>query len=415
MVRSILWFRQDLRLHDNEALVEAVRNSDELIPVYIFNPTHFVSQTEYHTSKTSWSRTQFLIESVQDLRQRLRQHGSELVVRIGHPEKILFSLAADYAAHYIYCNRERTSEEVGVQDRLEKKLWTIGREVRYSRGKMLYYTSDLPFPVTHCPDSFISFKKEVEQYIPVRTPLNEPEGIPPFPGEVEIGWIPEVEVLLGDNEQYQDKYFTGGESAGLIALKNGVDLPDSFLGNKSSMLSPWIAMGCLSPKKVYYEALGFEKDTDDVQLHLLYRDYLRLMAKKYGNQVFYKSGIKGIPLKTISDQMSLRNWQEGTTGVDIIDAGMRQLNKTGWIPDNIRRLVSGYFIKVLKLDWRLGAAYFESRYIDYDPCTNWLSWLNMAGIGPDVREDRIINYDAMGKRIDPAGIYINAWNPHDGK
>ncbi|MEO5907545.1 MAG: FAD-binding domain-containing protein, partial [Saprospiraceae bacterium] len=68
-----------------------------------------------------------------------------------------------------------------------------------------------------------------------------------------------------------------------------------------------------------------------------------------------------------------------------------------------------YFIKVLNLDWRLGAAYFESKLIDYDPCTNWVSWLNMAGLGPDTREDRIINYEAVGKRMDPEGIYINAW------
>lgn len=411
MIRSILWFRQDLRLHDNEALVEAVRNSDELIPVYIFNPNQFTAFTKYNTSKTSWARTQFLIESVQDIRHQLRHHGSELVVRIGEPEEILLSLAAEHKAHYIYCNRERTREEVDVQDRLEKKLWTIGREVRYSRGKMLYYTSDLPFPVTHCPDSFVSFKKEVEQYIPVRIPLKEPEVISPFPGDIDHGLIPTIEQLLGNNQDPQEKFFSGGETLGLKALQNGVDLPPSFLGTKSTMLSPWIAMGCLSPKKVYYEAFAFESGSDEAQQHLLYRDYLRLMAKKYGDLIFYKTGIKGIYIKTRKDPASLFKWQKGHTGVDIIDAGMGQLNRAGWLPDNMRRLVSGYFIKVLNLDWRLGAAYFESKLIDYDPGTNWVSWLNMAGLGPDIREDRIINYEAMGRRIDPDGLYISTWIP----
>jgi deoxyribodipyrimidine photo-lyase len=411
MIRSILWFRQDLRLHDNEALVEAVRNSDELIPVYIFDPGQFAAKTKYNTPKTSWARTQFLIESVQDIRHQLRRHGSELVVRIGKPEEILFSLAADNKAHYIYCNRERTREEVDAQDHLEKKLWTIGREVRYSRGKMLYYTSDLPFPVTHCPDSFVSFKKEVEQYIPVRTPLKEPERIAPFPGEIDHGLIPSVEELLGNSQDPQERFFAGGETSGLIALKNGVDLPSYFSGSKSTMLSPWIAMGCLSPKKVFYEAFGFESGSEDVQQHLLYRDYLRLMAKKYGDLIFHKSGTKGIHVKTMHDPVSLEKWQNGLTGIDIIDAGMGQLNRAGWLPDNIRRLVSSYFIKVLNLDWRLGAAYFESRLIDYDPSTNWVSWLNMAGLGPDIREDRIVNYEAMGKRIDPEGVYVAAWHP----
>jgi deoxyribodipyrimidine photo-lyase len=133
------------------------------------------------------------------------------------------------------------------------------------------------------------------------------------------------------------------------------------------------------------------------------------MAKKYGDRIFYKSGLKGIAIKTNIDHESLSNWQKGKTGIQIVDAAMNQLNQTGWIPDILRRLVAGYFIKVLNLDWRLGAAYFESRLIDYDPCTNWVSWLNMAGLGPDSREDRIINYEAVGKRMDPEGLYINTW------
>ncbi|MEO5906393.1 MAG: deoxyribodipyrimidine photo-lyase, partial [Saprospiraceae bacterium] len=136
MIRSILWFRQDLRLHDNEALIEALRNSDELLPVYVFDPQHFRARTSFGTSKTGYARSRFLIESVTNLRQQLQSLGSELMVRIGDPAEILYSLSIQHKAYYIYCNRERTKEEAEVQDRLEKKLWTIGREVRFSRGKM---------------------------------------------------------------------------------------------------------------------------------------------------------------------------------------------------------------------------------------------------------------------------------------
>ena len=410
MIRSILWFRQDLRLHDNEALVEAVRNSDELIPVYIFNPDQFVAQTEYGTSKTGMARTKFLVESVIDLRKQLNSFGSDLIVRIGKPEEILLALATQHKAHYVYCNRERTKEEVDVQDKLEKKMWAIGREVRYSRGKMLYYTSDLPFPVTHCPDSFAVFKKEIEQAIPVRSPLETPASIPALPAEIDPGIIPESQSLLPESEPHQNQYFSGGETAGLFALQHGVNLPPTFLANPMTILSPWIAMGCLSPKEVYYQAGNFMSKVEDVRQHLLHRDYLRLMGKKYGDQIFYKSGIKKLQLNSRTDRELLLRWQEGRTGVDIIDAGIRQLNLSGSLPDALRRLLSGYFVKVLNLDWRLGAAYFEAKLIDYDPCTNWVSWLNMAGLGPDTREDRIINYEAVGKKIDPDGIYMNTWN-----
>ena len=411
MIRSILWFRQDLRLHDNEALVEAIRSSDELIPVYIFDPRQFVPKTRFGTSKIGKARTLFILESVFDLRKQLKRLGSELVVRIGKPEEILYSLASEHKAHYIYCNRERTREEVLVQDRLEKKLWAIGREVRYSRGKMLYYTSDLPFPVTHCPDSFAVFRKETEQFIQVREPLPVPSDICQFPAEIEPGDIPVISTLLASNCDEQSNIFSGGETSGLHALKNGIDLPLTFMANENTLLSPWVAMGCLSPKKIYYDSLQFPKTSDAMQQNLIYRDYLRLMGKKYGDRIFYKSGIKGIPFRYKKDDQLLRNWQHGKTSVEIIDAAMNQLNQTGWLPEVMRRLVSGYFVKVLNLDWRLGAAYFEAKLIDYDPCTNWVSWLNIAGLGPDIKEDRIINYEAVGKRLDPDGHYIQAWNP----
>jgi len=410
MVRSIVWFRQDLRLHDNEALLEAIRNSDELILVYIFDPRQFASSTSYGVPKTGVARTTFLIESVDDIRKQLRSIGSDLVVRIGKPEEILYEIASDHKAHFIYCNRERTKEEVDVQDLLEKKLWAIGRELRYSRGKMLYYTADLPFPVTHCPDSFATFKKETEQLIPVREPLQKPGVLPPFPVEVEPGEIPSLNELMPGSSP-AEKYFNGGETAGLVALNEGVNLSPAFMAAERTLLSPWIALGCLSPKTVYYASEEFPVGGEEVQQNLLYRDYLRLMGKKYGDQIFYKTGIKGGAIKINNDPAALARWQQGETGIGIIDAGMHQLNQAGWLPDPVRRLVAAFFIKVLNLDWRLGAAYFESRLIDYDPCTNWVSWLNMAGLGPDTREDRIINYEGAGKKLDPTGTYAGTWLP----
>lgn len=413
MLRSILWFRQDLRLHDNEALHEALRSSDEVMPVYIFNPKDFVGNTIYGTPKTGAIRAHFLIESITNLRANLRKLGSDLIIRIGEPESILYEFASLYKVNWVYCNRERTREEVNIQDNLEQKLWTIGREVRYSRGKMLFYTSDLPYPVTHCPDSFTLFKKETEQLINVRKPLETPSELPSLSEEVEPGEIPELNQLLELNEENLIQYFDGGETAGLKAIADyNMNLSFSLIVSDGTSLSPWLSMGCLSPKKVYYQAFQFKDGGEDVQQYLLYRDYLRLMGKKYGDRIFYKSGIKGIPLKTGTDPEALRNWQNGQTGIDIIDAAMHQLNRSGWLPEQLRRLVASYYLKVLNLDWRLGAAYFESRTIDYDPCSNWVSWLNMAGLGPDTRDDRIVNYDAVGKRMDPDGAYLNKWlNP----
>ena len=402
MSRSILWFRQDLRFHDNEALIEAVRNTDELIPVYVF---------DIDPNRFSLPRIQFLIQSVSDLRDQFRSMGSDLLIRIGKPEEVLYSLALETRSQWVYCNRERTKEEADTQDHLEKNLWTIGRELRFSRGKMLYYTSDLPFPVTHCPDSFLSFKKEVEHIIPVRIPLPVPGNIPPLTKDLDPGEMPSSKDWKEFASQSYMPVFIGGETAGLSALKQSLTMPGhEILSGEGKLLSPWISTGCLSPKKVYHDSFAMKEDGEVVRQNLIYRDYLRLMGKKYGDLIFYKSGIKRIRISYRHSQEDLEKWKKGKTGVAIIDAAMRQLNQTGWMPDVLRRLAANYFIKVLGLDWRLGASYFEARLIDYDPCTNWVTWLNLAGLGPDSREDRLINYDLAGKKLDPEGTYIKTWS-----
>lgn len=398
---TIIWFRQDLRIHDNEALLEAIRNSDLLVPVYVF---------DLKENRSGEPRIRFLVESIIDLRHQLRTYGSDLIVRIGQPDEVLYQLAIETKSQWVYCNRERTRDEVEMQDRLEQKLWTIGRELRYTRGKMLYHTSDLPFPITHCPDTFINFKKEVEFAVPVRPPHEIPTAIPPVPVDVDPGFIPMPEELIDVFNKGMIKYFEGGETAGLKKLK---DLPKQqiklSLTGKDWITGPWISMGCLSPKRVYAHAQTMGEAGHHFCQNLIYRDYLRMMGKKYGNRIFYKSGITNKQVHYHHDEIALSQWKNGETNIPVIDAAMHQLNRTGWIPDVLRKIVANYFVKVLKLDWRLGATYFERTLIDYDPCSTWVSWMNLAGVGPDSREDRTIHFDLIAKKLDPEGTYLETW------
>ena len=190
--KAIVWFRNDLRVHDNEALSEALRMADEVIPVFVFDERVFGPKTPFGFDKTGVKRIQFIIECVTDLRKSIENLGSDLIVRTGITEDIIFDISTQLKASWVFCNRERTSEEVAVQDALEQKLWTQGMEMRYSRGKMLYYTSDLPFPITHTPDTFTSFRKEVEKYVPVRVPLPSPISLATIDKSIETGDIPSL-------------------------------------------------------------------------------------------------------------------------------------------------------------------------------------------------------------------------------
>ncbi len=432
--RVIVWFRQDLRLHDNEALTDALRQGEEVIPVYVFDERVFKGKTKYGFPKTGKYRTKFIIESICDLRRSLQQLGSTLIVRVGKPEEVLFELARKVKSAWVFCNRERTAEEVKVQDELEKKLWSIGQEVRFSRGKMLYYTADLPFPVTHTPDLFASFKKEVERFIPIRIPLLRParEDFKKWTIKIEEGAIPTLEDF-GQEDFLEDPRavirFRGGETEGLKRLKyylwdsNSIkdykEMRDSLLGgDSSSKFSPWLAQGCLSPKTIYWELKQYEKEhgknksTYGLFFELLWRDFFRLMGKKYENAIFQKGGtIRRINPEWKDDRQLFEIWREGKTGVPFIDANMRELQLTGYMSNRGRQNAASFLVRDLMVNWQMGADYFESLLIDYDPCSNWGNWNYIAGVGSDPRENKHFNLLAQAKRYDPRGNYIKRWLP----
>jgi deoxyribodipyrimidine photo-lyase len=427
--RVILWFRSDLRLHDNEALNEAIKHGDEIIPLYVFDERVFKGTTSFGFRKTSRHRAQFIIESVRSLRDAFREKGSELIVRTGLPEEVIYELARNYKTQYVLCNRERTQEEVMVQDALEKKLWTIGQELRYSRGKMLYYTQDLPFPVTHTPDSFTQFRKEVEKIVPIRPPYPVPETFKPPSVLIEPGTIPDLTDFnyTSDNGTPANSFFKGGEKEGLKRLHAYLwendylkcyGEPASGLkdGLSSSRLSPWISLGCLSPKLVFRELKRYEaerKNKDKVAamiLELEWRDFLRLMAKKYGNAIFQRGGVIGnINLSQSMDNRLLDMWKTGKTPQPFVNASINELISTGYLNRICRYAAASYLVHDLNLDWRIGASFFESYLLDYDPASNWMNWNYIAGLGPDSKELRLVSIPNLAAKYDPKGVYQAYW------
>lgn len=430
--RAIVWFRQDLRLHDNEAITTALRMAEEVIPVYVFDERIFQGTTHFGFPKTGKFRAQFMIEAVEDLRERLKSLGCDLVVRTGKPECILSDMAKELKCSWVLCNRERTQEEVAVQDYLEKKLWSVGVELLYTRGKMLYHTQDLPMPVHHTPDIFTQFRKENEHITPVRTPFPTPVSIPPLPSGIERGDIPRLEdfgLPAFEHDPRATLEFKGGETEGLKRLqyylwetdliKTYKDTRNGLIGGDySSKFSSWLAQGCLSPKQVYHEIKRYEQErggnesTYWIFFELLWRDYFRLLGKKYTNRIFLKSGPQDKPLKHLRNNRELfAAWAEGRTGVPFIDANMNELNATGFMSNRGRQNVASFLVKDLKVNWQMGAEYFESQLIDYDPCSNWGNWNYVAGVGSDSREDRYFNILTQAKNYDPKGDYVRLWCP----
>jgi deoxyribodipyrimidine photo-lyase len=431
--RGIVWFRQDLRLHDNEALNDAISSLDEVIPVYVFDERTFLGKTDqFGFPKTGKFRAQFIIESVRDLRNSLQAIGSNLIIRVGKPEEEIFEIAQKVKTNWVFCNRERTPDEIYVQDTLEQKLWTIGQEIRFSRGKMLYYTADLPFPITHTPDSFSQFRKEVERYVPVREPLPAPEEMEPIMVRMEEGDLPTLErfghVPFKADERVGFLY-RGGESAGLEHLHQYIweletiqQYRHGYCGvsgeGYSSRLSAWLAQGCISPKTVYHHLKAYEQQhgaaesVQELSQALLMRDFFRLMVKKHGFKAFEKGGLSGVvDNRWRDDQRLFQCWVDGLTGVPFIDANMNEIAATGYMSNRGRKNIASFLVKDLMVNWQMGAEYFESILIDYDVTSNWMNWNYAAGISADSREDKHYNIISQAVKYDPKGEYVKKWLP----
>ncbi len=425
--RSILWYRQDLRMHDNEALHEAARFGHQVIPVYVFDARIFQGISRFGHPRMHPLRARFIVESVKALRQSWRDMGGDLIVRAGKPEEIIFSLAGEFKTSMVYCNRERTRDEVRVQDKLERNLWSIGQEMRCTRGKMLYYTQDLPFPVPHTPDHFPAFRKELERVIPVRPMLDIPDTTPVPIRPADAGEIPEPEDFRLGLERGLEPLFNGGEKEGIRKLKEYIwsdgglkryRAKDNFLNNAlfSSSLSPWLAQGCLSPKMVYHEVKSYEsifrpgEASQNLLTELVRRDYCRLITNKYGDRVFQRGGILKKPVPHVRDETYLFNlWKEGRTGVPLVDAAMKALRATGYLPHPLREAVGRFLVSSLKVNWQLGADWFEANLVDYDAASNWVNWLFLAGQMPESGEERAVSLAYLAKKYDPSGHFIRKW------
>jgi deoxyribodipyrimidine photo-lyase len=185
----------------------------------------------------------------------------------------------------------------------------------------------------------------------------------------------------------------------------------------SSKLSPWLALGCISPRTIYTEVKRYEKErvkndsTYWLVFELIWRDYFRFIAKKHGIKLFHVSGIRNQVDSWRRDKAQFKRWAEGKTGVPFVDANMRELNATGFMSNRGRQIVASFLVNDLGIDWTWGASYFESLLVDYDVCSNWGNWMYVGGVGNDPRENRYFNILRQAKNYDRNGDFVRLWIP----
>ncbi|MEM0951374.1 MAG: DASH family cryptochrome [Cyanobacteria bacterium P01_H01_bin.74] len=455
----LYWFRNDLRLADNRALTACIAALDAahdfLLPVYCMDPRQF-AMLDLGFPKTGVHRRQFLEDCLRDLQQRLQSKGSDLLIVEGKPEVVLPILVTMLNAVAIYGSKQMTREEVTVEQALENTLQNglapHSCDLHLTAQMPLIEKDHLPFSIENLPDVFTQFRKRVEKNWQVLQPQQEPTRFPAFPQSLSFQALmstPESSesqaleshtsesqalepgikpVEIPDSRPALPLTYPGGESEAHKRLQHyfwethGIqtykETRNGLLGDDySSKFSPYLVLGCLSARQIDAELCTYEarvlknESTYWLRFELLWRDYFYFVFMKYGNRLFQANGLSKTPVPWKKDQAVFQAWCRGETGIPFVDANMKALNATGFMSNRGRQNVASFLSKTLKIDWRWGAAYFESLLIDYEVCSNWGNWAYIAGVGNDPRENRVFNVVGQGKRYDSNGAFIQHWLP----
>ena len=247
-------------------------------------------------------------------------------------------------------------------------------------------------------------------------------------------YLPSLNTLINTTNNNDDNddskkgvmIFKGGESEAIKRLntwmfdednlKDYFDIRNGMLGSTySSKLSPWLALGCISPRYIYEAVKRYEqgrvanKSTYWLIFELIWRDFYRALCGKYNNKIFQIGGAHSISKQWNKNEEYIRRWKDGMTGYPLVDANMRELKNTGWMSNRGRQNVASFLVLDLQVDWRIGADHFESYLIDHDVYSNYGNWNAAAGLtGGRVNK---FNIAKQSKDYDANGAYLRHWLP----
>ncbi|KAH7573954.1 hypothetical protein JRO89_XS03G0231700 [Xanthoceras sorbifolium] len=324
-----------------------------------------------------------------------------------------------------YIGSEKMAELVGDAGNTVRTASLLGCQV--------YMPDDNSFPTAEKLEVNMTFHSSVEAKCNIRGCIKIPASLGPLPSVDDWGSVPSID-QLGLQSRKASLYvskgmkFVGGESAALGRVyeyfwkmdrlrvyketRNGMLGPDY-----STKFSPWLASGSLSPRYIYEEVKRYERErqandsTYWVLFELIWRDYFRFISLKYGSALFHLGGPRKVEYKWNQDQKLFESWRDGCTGYPLIDANMKELSATGFMSNRGRQIVCSFLVRDMGIDWRMGAEWFETCLLDYDPCSNYGNWTYGAGVGNDPREDRYFSIPKQAQTYDPEGEYVAYWLP----
>jgi deoxyribodipyrimidine photo-lyase len=388
MSTAVVLFTRDLRVHDQPALAEAVRTHANVVPLFVLDDAIL-------GGLDSANRMSFLLDALDDLRVSLRERGADLSVRRGDPVVETLQIANAVAAQTVFVGGDASAYAQTRERRLERECAAEHIDLR------VVNTIAIVPPHAVAPtgrDHYRVFTPYWRRWqaLPLRDVIDPPARVQLPPG-LDPGELPTLGSLtsLAASPEVEP----GGERAARVRLAKA-------RSDESSRLSAHLHFGCVSPVEVAAR-MRDRPDGDAFMRRLCWRDFfLQLLA---ANPSLPREDLRPRRDPWHVDEEALSRWREGTTGYPIVDAGMRQLAREGWLSNRARLIVASFLTKTLGQDWRTGADHFARLLVDADVANNVGNWQWMAGTGVDTRPNRVLNPVRQAKRHDPHGVYVRRY------
>ncbi|MGZ5412390.1 MAG: cryptochrome/photolyase family protein [Solirubrobacterales bacterium] len=407
---AMVWFRRDLRLCDNPALRAALERHDRVVPVFCFD------ERLYAGRHASGPRTQFLLESLAELRRGLGERGGALFVRRGRPERELVELAREARCEEVHFAYDVSPFARKRGGRVARAFRAAGIELHQHEGLNAVDVRDVETQAGRPYTVFSPFHRNWEG-IARRDVLEAPRDVP-VPSGPRTGRLPSL-AALGLAQEVSDP-LPGGEEAArrrLDAFLDGdiaaySDNHDALGADRTSRLSPYLHFGCLSPRQVE-ERLPRGKGAAAFHRQLCWRDFYHHVLFHFPRNARSEFQYRYRGMRWSYAKRAFAAWQEGRTGYPLVDAGMRQLAREGWMHNRARLVVGSFLTKDLGIDWRWGERHFMRLLIDGDEANNngnW-QWIASVGVDPQPYFRRIYNPTTHMERYDPEGRYVRRYVP----
>ncbi len=411
MKTAIWWIRRDLRLSDNQALAEALRQAEVVIPAFVLDENLLTSPY------VGQSRLAFLLAGLRALDASLRTLGSALVLRRGDPLETLRLLKEETRAEAIFAEadyspyaRERDEKvQRALQLRLQPGL-TVHPPKNLLKQDGKPYTVFTPFSRMWRSLPFPGSPLEAPDRLPILPPL---ESLP-----IPLSPVHPTESLFPAGEaEAQDRL----ERFVATAIRAYNDDRNRMAMEGTSGLSPYLRFGMLSARQAAWAAMESEGRARDAVARqgaetwlneLVWREFYAaiLYHFPYVMHTAFRAELRQIPWR--NDLEDFTAWREGRTGYPVVDAAMRQMNATGWMHNRARMIAASFLVKDLLVDWRWGELYFMQHLLDGDPAANNGGWQWTAGTGTDAAPYfRVFNPILQGRKFDPNGAYVRRWVP----